>query len=77
LLALSKKAREIADTIFIASLHDQKKSGFLEGRVYMIKRKVAFWRAGFFPANQSFLNTFSITLIGWIKAGHSKKPHLF
>jgi len=23
----------------------------------MIKTKVAFWRAGFFPANQSFLKT--------------------
>jgi len=26
--------------------------------VYMIKTNVAFLRAGFFPANQSFLNTF-------------------
>jgi len=24
----------------------------------MIKAKVAFWRAGFFPANQGFLKTF-------------------
>jgi len=38
----------------------------------MIK-KVAFWRAGFFPANQSFLKTFPIVLIGWIKAASPKK----
>jgi len=31
----------------------------------------------FFPANQSFLKTFQIALIGWIKAGPSKKPLLF
>jgi len=43
----------------------------------MIKTKVAFWRAVFFPANQSALNTFLITLIGWIKAGPPKKPLLF
>jgi len=43
----------------------------------MIKTKMAFLGAGFFPANQSFLNTFSIALIGWIKAGPLKKPHLF
>jgi len=43
----------------------------------MIKTKVVFWRAGFFPANQSFLKTFQIALIGWIKAGPPKKPFLF
>jgi len=43
----------------------------------MIKTKVAFWRAGFFPANQGFLKTFKIVLIGWIKAGPPKKPLLF
>jgi len=43
----------------------------------MIKTKVAFWRAGFFPANQGFLKTFQIALIGWIKAGPPKKPLLF
>jgi len=42
----------------------------------MIKAKVAFWRAGFFPANQDFLKTFQIDLIGWIKAGPPKKPLL-
>jgi len=42
----------------------------------MIKTKVAFWRAGFFAASQSFLNN-QIALIGWIKAGPSKKPLLF
>jgi len=35
----------------------------------MIKTKGAFWRAGFFPANQGSLKTFQIVLIGWIKAG--------
>jgi len=43
----------------------------------MIKTKVAFWRASFFPANQGFLKTFYIVLIGWIKAGPLKKPLLF
>jgi len=43
----------------------------------MIKSKVAFWRAGFFPAKQSFLKTFQIALIGWIKAGPPKKLLLF
>jgi len=43
----------------------------------MIKPKVAFWRAGFFPANQGFLKTLQIALIGWIKAGPPKKPLLF
>jgi len=43
----------------------------------MIKTKVAFLEAGFFPVNQSFLNTFSIALIGWIKPGPPKKPLLF
>jgi len=50
--------------LFMACLLDQKKSGF-------------FWRAGFLSANQSFLKTFQIALIGWIKAGHSKKSLLF
>jgi len=39
----------------------------------MIKTKVAFWRASFFPANQSSLKAFQIALIGWIKAGPLKK----
>jgi len=42
----------------------------------MIKTKVAFWRAGFFSANQGFLKAFLIALIGWIKAGLPKKPLL-
>jgi len=41
----------------------------------MIKTKVAFWMASFFPVNQSFLNTFEIVLIGWIKAGPLQKSH--
>jgi len=43
----------------------------------MIKTKVAFWRAGFFPANRRFLNTLQIALIGWLKVGPPKKPLLF
>jgi len=42
----------------------------------VIKTKVAFWRAGFFQANQGFLKTLQIVLIGWIKAGPLKKPLL-
>jgi len=34
------------------------------------KQKWLFWGAGFFPANQSFLNIFSIALIGWIQKCH-------
>jgi len=30
--------------------------------------------AGFFPANQGFLKTFQIALIGWIKAGPQAGP---
>jgi len=43
----------------------------------MIKAKVAFCRAGFFPTNQGFLKTFQIALIGWIKTGPPKEPLLF
>jgi len=32
------------------------------------KQKWLFWRTGFFPANQGFLKTFQIALMGWIKA---------
>jgi len=45
--------------------------------VYMIKTKVAFWRAGFYPANQSNLKSFLKDLISWKKAGPPKKPLLF
>jgi len=38
----------------------------------MIKTKVAFLEVGFFPANKSFVNTFLIALIGWLKAGLQK-----
>jgi len=41
------------------------------------KQKWLFWRADFFPANQSLLNTFQMALIGLIKAGPPKKPLLF
>jgi len=41
-------------------LHDQNKSGFFGG-------------PAIFPANQGFLKTFQIALIGWIKASPSKK----
>jgi len=43
----------------------------------MIKQKWHFWRAGFFLANQSFLKTFQIALIGWIKAGPPKSHFCF
>jgi len=43
----------------------------------MIKTKVTFWRAGFYPANQSNLTGFQKALIGWKKAGLPKKPLLF
>jgi len=47
----------------IACLHDQNKSGFLEGQLY--------------PANQSNLKSFQKAPVGWKKAGPSKKPLLF
>jgi len=43
----------------------------------MTKTKVAFWRASFFQANQGFLKTFQIVLVGWMKIGPPKKPLLF
>jgi len=43
----------------------------------MIKAKVTFWRAGFYPANQSNLKSFQKVLIGWKKAGPPKKPISF
>jgi len=43
----------------------------------MIKTKVAFWRAGFYPANQSNLRIIQKALIGWKKAGPLQKPLLF
>jgi len=39
----------------------------------MIKTKVAFWRAGFYPANQSNVKINQKALIGWEKAGPLKK----
>jgi len=41
------------------------------------KQKWLFWRAGFYPANQRFLKSLQIDLIGWIKVGPPKKPLLF
>jgi len=49
---------------FLACLHDQNKSGF-------------FWRAGFYPANQSNLKSIQTSLIGWKKAGPPKKHFCF
>jgi len=43
----------------------------------MIKTKVAFFGGPAFSASQSFLNSFLIALIGWIKSGPPKKPLLF
>jgi len=42
----------------------------------MIKTKVAFWRAGFYPANQNSLKSIQKALIGWKKAGPPKKTLL-
>jgi len=42
----------------------------------MIKTKVAFWRAGFYPANQSNWKSSQKALIGWKKVGPPKKPLL-
>jgi len=38
----------------------------------MIKTKVAFWRAGFFPANQSF-KTKVVFLEGWLLSSQSEQ----
>jgi len=38
----------------------------------MIKTKVAFLKAGFYPANQSNMKSFQKALIGWKKAGPPK-----
>jgi len=38
---------------------------------------VAFLEGPLFSANQGFLKTLQIVLIGWIKAGPPKKPLLF
>jgi len=43
----------------------------------MIKAKVTYLRAGFYPANQSNLKSFQKVLIGWKKTGPPKKPLLF
>jgi len=43
----------------------------------MINAKVAFLKGWLFSANQRFLKTFQIVLIGWIKADFIKKPLLF
>jgi len=47
----------------LACLHDQNRNGL-------------FWRAGFYPANQSNLKSLKKTLMGWKKAGPPKKPLL-
>jgi len=59
---------------YIAS---EKQIQYHKQPVYMIKTKVALWRAGFYPANQNNLKSFQKSLIGWKKAGPSKKPVLF
>jgi len=48
--------------VLLACLHDQNKSGVFGGTAF------------FQP--QSFLKTFQIALIGWVKAGPPKKPLL-
>jgi len=42
----------------------------------MINIKVAFWRVGFYPANQSILKSFQKAANGWKKAGLPKRPLL-
>jgi len=49
--------------LYLACLHDQN--------------KVAFCRAGFYPANQSNLNSIQKALIGWKKAGPPKSHCCF
>jgi len=42
----------------------------------MIKTKITLWRAGFFPANQSFLKTSDCS--DWLeKSQLSKKSHFY
>jgi len=43
----------------------------------MIKTKAAFLEGRLFPANQGFLKTFFIALIGWLKAGPPKSHFCF
>jgi len=43
----------------------------------MIQTKVAFWRAGFYSANQINHKSFQKSLIDWKKGGPPKKPLLF
>jgi len=43
----------------------------------MIKTRVAFWRAGFYPANQSNLKSFQKSLVGWKKSGPLKSHYCF
>jgi len=45
--------------------------------VTWLNQKWLFWRAGFYPANQSNLKSFQKGLIGWKKDGPPKKPLLF
>jgi len=54
----------IVSKIELACLHDQNKSGF-------------FWRAGFYPANQSNLKSFQKALIGWKKPALQKSHFCF
>jgi len=42
----------------------------------MIKTKWLFWRAGFYPANQSNLKIIQKALVGWKKADPLKNPLL-
>jgi len=41
------------------------------------KQRRLFWRAGFYPANQSNLKSLQKALIGWIKAGLPKSHFCF
>jgi len=45
--------------------------------IYTIKTKVAFWRAGFYPANQKNLKNFQKALFGWKKPALQKSHFCF
>jgi len=46
------------------------------GKALIAKQKWLFWRADFYPANQSNLKSFQKALIDWKKAGPPKVVRL-
>jgi len=74
------KMKSIKEVAFLENRLFSSQSELFESRLNCSDWKLAIQKghvAGFFPANQNFLKTFQIALIGWIKAGPPKKPHLF